>query len=165
MWAVLSDGWGGNGFPLLSLFISSVTEFVPALLIAARKSLCKNIAPFQIDTVWDTEKTRENGDIFQICIFKSHVFTLDKVERYVYGHVIHTWVLPSSLMGLRSGLHPSMLTNTQPLPQIFWRFPLVTQLPNQLQKPLVKHREQFPRGWACCLCNSYLPPPGGTLYC
>lgn len=98
-------------------------------------------------------------------VFLSHVFTLDKVERYVYGHVIHTWVLPSSLMGLRSGLHPSMLTNTQPLPQIFWRFPLVTQLPNQLQKPLVKHREQFPRGWACCLCNSYLPPPGGTLYC
>lgn len=114
---------------------------------------------------FETLKKQGKMVTFFRSVFLSHVFTLDKVERYVYGHVIHTWVLPSSLMGLRSGLHPSMLTNTQPLPQIFWRFPLVTQLPNQLQKPLVKHREQFPRGWACCLCNSYLPPPGGTLYC
>lgn len=114
---------------------------------------------------FETLKKQGKMVTFFRSVFLSHVFTLDKVERYVYGHVIHTWVLPSSLMGLRSGLHPSMLTNTQPLPQIFWRFPLVTRLPNQLQKPLVKHREQFPRGWACCLCNSYLPPPGGTLYC
>lgn len=115
--------------------------------------------------LFETLKKQGKMVTFSRSVFLSHVFTLDKVERYVYGHVIHTWVLPSSLMGLRSGLHPSMLTNTQPLPQIFWRFPLVTRLPNQLQKPLVKHREQFPRGWACCLCNSYLPPPGGTLYC
>lgn len=115
--------------------------------------------------LFETLKKQGKMVTFSRSVFLSHVFTLDKVERYVYGHVIHTWVLPSSLMGLRSGLHPSMLTNTQPLPQIFWRFPLVTWLPNQLQKPLVKHREQFPRGWACCLCNSYLPPPGGTLYC
>lgn len=90
------------------------TEFVPTLLIAARKSLCKNIAPFQIDTVRNTEKTRENSDTFQICVLKSRVFTSQKVEGYIYGHVIYTRVLPSSLMSLRSGLHPSMLTNTAP---------------------------------------------------
>lgn len=77
-------------------------------------------------------------------MFLSLVFTSDKVEKYVYDHVIYTIVLPSSLMGLRSGLHPSILTNTLPLAQMFWLFPLVTQL-HQLQKPLVKHK-QFPRG-------------------
>lgn len=129
------------------------------------KACVKILHLFRLIPFETLKKQGKMVTFFRSVFFKSHVFTLDKVERYVYGHVIHTWVLPSSLMGLRSGLHPSMLTNTQPLPQIFWRFPLVTRLPNQLQKPLVKHREQFPRGWACCLCNSYLPPPGGTLYC
>lgn len=71
----------GETGALLDLFTSSATEFVPALLIAAHKSLCKNIAPLQIDIVWDTEKTRENSDLFQMCIFKLHVFTSEKVER------------------------------------------------------------------------------------
>lgn len=113
------------------------------------------------------ETLKKQGEIvmFLRSVFLSLMCLLQKkwkdtyIYIYVYGHVIYIWVLPSSLMGLRSGLHPSKLTNTLPLPQILWSFPLVTQLPHHL------NREQFPRGWACCLCNSYLPPPEGTLYC
>lgn len=42
---------GGETVDSLSLFISSATGFVPALLSTTCKSLRKNIVPFQIDTV------------------------------------------------------------------------------------------------------------------
>lgn len=98
----------------------------------------------------DFRKSSENSDIFQTCIFKSHVFTLNKAERYVYDHIIHTRILPTSLMGLTGGLHPFVPTNTLHLPidtalesLQFLRFTssLVTQLLYQLQKPLLINTE------------------------
>lgn len=74
---------GGETGALLSLFISSATEFVPALLIAAHKSLCKNTAPFQTDTVWDTEKTREIV-MFLRSVFLSLVCLLQKKWKDTY---------------------------------------------------------------------------------
>lgn len=78
---------------LLDLFISSVTVFVPALLTATCKSLCKKYCTFSdwycLNFLRFKKESRENSDIFQICIFKSHVFTLDKAERYLYDLYLH----------------------------------------------------------------------------
>lgn len=122
------------------------------------------------------KKSSEDSDIFQMCIFKPHIFTLDKAEGYVYDHIIHTCILPTSLMGLRDGLHPFIPTSTLHLPidaalesLQFLRCTssLVTQLLCQLQKPLLINTESNSLEAECVV---YVTPISATprrdsLYC
>lgn len=85
---------GGETGALLSLFISSATEFVPALLIAVIKACVKILHLFRL-ILFETLKKQGEIVMFLRSVFLSLMCLLQKkwkdtyIYIYVYGHVIY----------------------------------------------------------------------------